>query len=55
MAGVNRERSMRARRSYGWCLCDRAMVSSGSDCPACGRNDDVKRLRKPAPDIRDWF
>lgn len=46
MPGRNREASRKPRHSLHWCkVCDRALVSDGGKCKACGSRSLPKRSK----------
>lgn len=42
----NRDKAIRPKRGYGYCLCDRTQMGEWSKCPVCHRRNGRYRLKK---------
>lgn len=48
--GRDRDMATQTRRGRHWCWgCDAVLLSDGNRCWNCGKKDDSKRAKKPAP------
>lgn len=43
---TNRDRKMKPKRGFGFCVCDMVLIGDWSKCPICGCRNGRKRLKR---------